>query len=90
MKRLFQNRSSYCGIAATIAPPGLPCALKPLWTCRLYISQHPEVEAKIVQELREIGVCPSREGVPPRALTLADLPKLSYLQCVIKVRAIPA
>ncbi len=57
--------------------------------CRLYISQHPEVEAKIVRELQELGVCPSREGAAPRALTPADLSKLSYLQCVIKVRAMP-
>ena len=42
-----------------------------------------------MQELQDVGVCPSKEGAPPRALTLADLSKLSYLQCVIKVRVMP-
>ena len=52
----------------------------------MYISQHPEIEAKLVQELQDIGVCASIEGKPPRKLIAADLQKLSYLQCVIKVR----
>ena len=55
-------------------------------SCRLYISQHPEVEAKIVQELQVVGVCASTKGAPTRRLTPADLQKLSYLKCVIKVR----
>ena len=53
--------------------------------CRLYIAQHPEVEAKILQELQDIGVYSDVKGTPSRRLTHADIPKLTYLQCVIKV-----
>lgn len=52
---------------------------------RYIISQHPEVEAKILEELDslELSITPQRPR--PRPLTYADLPKLAYLQAVIKV-----
>ncbi|KAK9904844.1 hypothetical protein WJX75_003698 [Coccomyxa subellipsoidea] len=48
------------------------------------ISQHPEVEAKIMAELDslELAITPQRPS--PRPLTYADLPKLAYLQATIK------
>ena len=55
--------------------------------CRLFISQHPEIEARILHELQELGVYSDVQGKPSRALTYADIQKLTYLQCVIKVRA---
>ena len=56
--------------------------------CRYAISQHPEVEAKIVEELQALGVMPSAERPQARELTYADTCELTYLQAVIKVRAL--
>lgn len=53
--------------------------------CRFAISQHPEVETKIVEELQEYGLAASEANPNPRQLTYADLGKLTYLQAVIKV-----
>ena len=49
------------------------------------MSQHPEIEAKIVEELDslELLVTPTRPR--PRSVEYADLAKLEYLQCVVKV-----
>ena len=49
------------------------------------MSQHPEIEAKIVEELDslELLVTPTRPR--PRSVEYADLAKLDYLQCVVKV-----
>ena len=58
--------------------------------CRYFISQHPEVEAKIVRELHALGVCATADGKEPRKLTPADMQKLTYLPCVIKVSKTPA
>ena len=46
--------------------------------------QAPEVEAKIVAELDEMGLLASHEHPTPRALEWEDLSKLGYLSCVIK------
>lgn len=62
------------------------CILRSLCAlCRFAISQHPEVEAKIVEELQAHGLAPSPSQPEPRQLTYADLGKLTYLQAVIKV-----
>ena len=66
-----------------------PCAalkLLPAMLRRYAISQHPEVEARIMAELRALGVMPSAEHPQARELTYADTCELTYLQAVIKVR----
>jgi len=50
-------------------------ALALSWSCYL-LSQHPEVEAKLLGELREV--------LGDRAPTLEDLPKLRYTEMVLK------
>ncbi len=50
------------------------------------ISQHPEVEAKVLEELKELQVLASPECPSPRQLDFQDLSKLTYLTCCIKVR----
>jgi len=52
---------------------------------RLFISQHPEVEARVVEELRGLGLLATPEQPQPRALEHADLSRLTYLTCAIKV-----
>lgn len=54
------------------------------WT--LYaVSQDAEVEAKIVEELRGLGLLATHEHPEPRLVEWEDLPKLTYLNAVIKV-----
>jgi hypothetical protein len=55
--------------------------------CRYLISQHPEVEAKVVAELDRLGLLATPERPRPRPLEFPDLNQLSYLSCVIKVQA---
>lgn len=56
--------------------------------CRFLISQNPEVEARIVEELRSHGLLATPERPQPRALEHADLSKLTYLSCAVKVRCL--
>lgn len=49
------------------------------------MSQHPEVEARVVSELDSLGLLATRERPQPRALQFEDLGKLAYLNLVIKV-----
>ena len=53
---------------------------------RYYISQHRQVEARLLEELRDLGLLCGGAERPPRMLTPADVQKLAYLHCVIKVR----
>lgn len=53
--------------------------------CSYDISQHPEVEHKVVEELDQLGLLATSERPTPRSLELADLSRLTYLNCVIKV-----
>ena len=54
-------------------------------TWALYLlSQHPEVEAKIVAELDAAGLLASPARPNPRAIEYGDLAKLVYLQAFIK------
>lgn len=56
------------------------------------VSQHPEVEAKIVEELRQHDLLATAEQPNPRAIQWDDIPKLTYLNAVIKeaMRLYPA
>lgn len=49
------------------------------------VSQHPDVAAKIRQELADLGLLATPEQPQPRQLEWADLAKLQYLNCCIKV-----
>lgn len=47
-------------------------------------SQHPEVEAKLTAELASLGLLASPVNPNPRAVQWDDLPKLVYLDAIIK------
>lgn len=51
------------------------------------MSQHPKVEAKLVAELDAAELLVTPERPQPRALAYADLSRLTYLHCVLKVGA---
>ena len=53
---------------------------------RFLVSQHPEVEALIVKELQSLGLLATPQQPRPRLIEHADLGKLTYLGCAIKVR----
>ncbi|KAK9856118.1 hypothetical protein WJX84_001364 [Apatococcus fuscideae] len=53
------------------------------WTIFL-LSQHPEVEAKVVEELHQQGLLATPEQPAPRALCYEDLSKLPYLSMVLR------
>ena len=59
-----------------------------LWR-RFLISQSPEVEAQIMEELRSLGLLATPQQPQPRALEHADLSKLTYLSCAVKVPRMP-
>ncbi|EIE21561.1 cytochrome P450 [Coccomyxa subellipsoidea C-169] len=53
------------------------------WT--LYaLSQHPEVEARVVQQLDALGLLVTPDRHHPRKPEYADIARLTYLKCVIK------
>ena len=51
------------------------------------VSQHPEVEAKIVEELKSLDLLATAEQPSPRPIQWDDIPRLIYLNAVIKVCA---
>ena len=53
--------------------------------CIYAICQHPEVEARVAAELAAAGLLATPERPQPRSMEHADLARLTYLQCVIKV-----
>ena len=53
------------------------------------VSQHPEVEAKIVEELKSLDLLAIAEQPTPRPIQWDDIPRLIYLNAVIKVLSIP-
>ena len=53
--------------------------------CIYAICQHPEVEARVSAELAAAGLMATPERLQPRCMEHADLARLPYLQCVIKV-----
>ncbi|CAK0784540.1 hypothetical protein CVIRNUC_007744 [Coccomyxa viridis] len=52
-------------------------------SARYYISQHPQVEAQLLEELRDLELMCGGAG-KPRKLTPTDVQRLAYLHCVIK------
>lgn len=52
---------------------------------RFLLSQHPEVQAKVLQELQSLGLAASPKQPQPRQLSYSDLGELAYLQAVVKV-----
>ena len=50
------------------------------------VSQHPQVEANICQDLDQHGLLVTADRPNPRKVTHDDLSKLSYLDMAIKVR----
>ena len=85
----FLNRM-LCAICAGL-PPRSCCIGWPNSCClpcpRFFISQYPEVEAKVVAELKGLGLAASPEAPTPRQLAFDDLAQLPYLAAVIKVQA---
>jgi len=53
------------------------------------VSQHPEVEAKICQEMDQHGLLVTAARPNPRQVTYDDLAKLTYLDMAIKVGLLP-
>ena len=53
------------------------------------VSQHPEVEARIVEELKNLDLLATAEQPTPRPIQWDDIPRLIYLNAVIKVLSIP-
>ena len=60
------------------------CHSHALWA-RYMMTQHPEVEKKVLKELDELELLVTAERPHPRRLVASDLNKLTYLNCVIKV-----
>ncbi len=56
-----------------------------IYVRRYLISQHPEVEKKILAELEELQLLKTAQNPKAREMTYADLSKLTYLNAVIKV-----
>ena len=54
--------------------------------CIYAICQHPEVEARVAAELDSVGLLATPDRLQPRVMEHADLARLPYLQCVIKVK----
>ena len=55
--------------------------------CIYAICQNPEVEANVAAELDAVGLLATPDRPEPRCMEHADLTRLTYLQCVIKVRS---
>ena len=53
------------------------------------VSQHPGVDAKIVEELKSLDLLATAEQPAPRPIQWDDIPRLIYLNAVIKVLSIP-
>ena len=54
------------------------------WVLRLSLAAHPQLQAKLAQELDEAGLLASPSRPEPRPLTHADLTALPYMDAVIK------
>ncbi len=59
--------------------------LRGVTACRYLLSQHPEVERKLAQELDAAGLLVTPERPKPRSMEFADLANLPYLSWVSKV-----
>ena len=73
----------------TVPAEALPCCAATGHTAAWVVyavSQHPQVEAKIVEELRSLDLLATPEQPSPRPIQWEDIPRLTYLNAVIKVR----
>lgn len=52
---------------------------------RLMISQHPQVEQKVLEELRGLQLLATAEQPQPRSMTYDDIAQLPYTTHAIKV-----
>ena len=57
--------------------------------CRFMISVHPEVEARVLAELRALQLMPSAERPQPRAIKYDDMARLTYTSNAIKALLTP-
>jgi hypothetical protein len=76
----------FCDLLSAQAADAANSQLRHCLIGRFFICQHPEVEARIVEELRGLGLLPTPKQPRPRVLEHADLGKLTYLTCAVKVR----
>lgn len=51
------------------------------------VSKHPEVEAKLCEELRGLSLLATPESPTPRQVAFEDIGRMPYLTAVVKVRA---
>ena len=56
---------------------------------RFMISVHPEVEARVLAELRALQLMPSAEWPQPRAMEYDDMARLTYTSSAIKALLTP-
>ena len=56
--------------------------------CRLMISQHPEVEAKVLAELDALELLTTPARPQPRPMIYDDIARVAYTTCAIKVRSV--
>ena len=52
---------------------------------RYFLAKHPQAMAKLEAELDAAGLLVTAQRPRPRAITFADISKLRYLDCVVKV-----
>ena len=81
--RLYKSRLWLASPAPAKLQPEL-CSALPR---RLMISQHPEVEAKVLAELDVLELLVTRARPQPRAMTYEDTGKLVYTTWAVKVRS---
>ena len=76
-----------CAVARSLIALTNTLGLRPghtaAWALYL-VSQHPRVEAKVVEELARHGLLATPQKPQPRLPLYEDLAKLSYLRCVIE------
>lgn len=54
--------------------------------CRYFLAKNPKSMARLVAELDAAGLLVTDQRLRPRAFTYADISKLRFLDCVIRVR----
>jgi len=87
------DRPRYAMVASKIQrysvspdPLFFPVLVSTICRCIYTICQHPAVEAKVAAELDALGLLATPDRPQPRCMEHADLARLTYLQCIIKVR----
>ena len=62
---------------------------KLMGACRYFLAKNPLSMARLVAELDAAGLLVTDQCPRPRAFTYADISKLRFLDCVIRVRPAP-